>query len=88
MSNSRIILKDLLRVMQTGGYLVHIRRAFDEDTYYEGFINDIPSDFPFMNRIVCAIYPFSNKSGDVNWENCDSLDIAIGDLDFADVPEN
>ena len=83
--HEKIILKDLINLMQTGKFIVHIRRAFGDHDYYDGDICDIPKDFPYLNRTVCAIYPWNYDNGDVNWENCTALDIAIGDFDYEDL---
>ena len=71
-------MKRFKEIFDTGGWLVHVRRAFDSTCYFEGNVKDIPNIY--NNREVLMVMPYSIEKGNVDFANeWQYLDVVIGD---------
>ena len=71
-------VKRFKEIFNTGGWLVHVRRAFDSTCYFEGYVYDIP--LAYDDREVLLVMPFHKDLGDVSFDNdWQMLDVGIGD---------
>lgn len=71
-------VKRFKEIFNTGGWMVHVRRAFDSTCYFEGGIESIPDIY--NDREVLMIMPYNEDRGDVNFADVwQCLDVAIGD---------
>ena len=71
-------IKRFKEIFYTGGWVVHVRRAFDSTCYFEGKVEDIPMQLD--EREVLQIMPFSIENGDVAFsDDWQLLDVGISD---------
>ena len=71
-------IKRFKEIFNTGGWIVHVRRAFDSTCYFEGGVVYIPNTYD--DRDVLLIMPYNEDRGDVNFKDVwQVLDVAIGD---------
>lgn len=71
-------IKKFKEIFNTGGWLVHVRRAFDSTCYFEGKVEDIPSTHD--DKEVLMIMPYNIEKGNVAFtDDWQYIDVAIGD---------
>ena len=74
----KLNMKRFKEIFNTGGWFVHVRRAFDSTCYYEGTIENVPQVYD--DREVLMVMPYNEAQGDVSFtDKWQYLDVAIGD---------
>ena len=73
-----MIIRRFKEIFNTGGWRIHLRRAFDSTCYYEGLVDNIP--LMYDDREVLHVIPFNIKRGDVSFsDEWQMLDVGISD---------